>query len=128
MVRPLWEAVADRLHFGHLLEDSQGALALLPAFQAGLWVALWTAHGRGRSARRAALGLTITVLAGLAVRAGWGELLRHGGIAAPILLVRAGAIAVPAALLGLLARQRAPAVAATAPSTGTRAVATATWS
>ena len=50
-------------HAGHAFTDEQGAWAILPAFQAGLFTALWIAvAGGGRSWRRALAGLCGVVL------------------------------------------------------------------
>ena len=51
-------------HAGHRFADEQGAWAILPAFQVGLFAALWIAFAGGRRAwRRALAGLGGVVLA-----------------------------------------------------------------
>ena len=51
-------------HAGHRFADEQGAWAILPAFQVGLFAALWIAFaGRRRAWRRALAGLGGVVLA-----------------------------------------------------------------
>lgn len=90
-------------HAGHTFADSQGAMSMLPAFQIGLFVALWVAAGR-LAWRSALLGLVGLALAqpvfGLAV----GELASHYGFSPHVGLIRAWAIVLPLALVWVLAR------------------------
>jgi hypothetical protein len=86
--------------------DAQGALALLPAYQAGLLVAigLTVLPGWGRFLTAFGLLLASQVLL-LAVL---GELAAHAGLVAHALLLRAWAVAVPV-VLALVLWRAAPA-------------------
>ena len=65
-------------HAGHRFADEQGAWAILPAFQVGLFAALWIAFAGGRRAwRRALAGLGGVVLAQAVLG-------RTGGRAGPV--------------------------------------------
>ena len=94
----LWPRLAGALHLGHGVADGQGALALMPAYQIGLFAALWQAGGRRW--RPGAVGGRLLALLGsqIAVAAAVGELATHLGAATPIVLIRAWALAVPALL------------------------------
>ena len=109
-------------HAGHAFADSQGAAAILPAFQIGLFAALWVAIGR-TAPRRAALGLASLALVQAALGAAAGELARHAGFDPHVGLIRAWAIALPAATVWALAPRikspaRAPAPAGALPQPG----------
>lgn len=82
--------------------DEQGALALLPAYQAGLLAALLVAAGPLR-ARAAALAFAVLLGSQLGVLVTWGEWAAHLETPVPTLAVRAWAVAAPLAL-ALLAR------------------------
>ena len=92
-------------HAGHAFADDQGAWAILPAFQVGLFTAFWIAvAGGGRSWRRALVGL-----GGLAVVQGaFGlpvdELAHHYGFDPHVGLIRGWALVLPAAAVWLLRR------------------------
>ena len=90
-------ATAQRVmgHAGHDFGDPQGALALLPAYQLGLLVALWVAFGRTASWPRFATGLAALAASQVALVAGLGELFHHGGLDPHISLIRAWAVAAP---------------------------------
>ena len=115
---PLWGALvgggvasvqAAAGHAGHLFADEQGAAAILPAFQIGLFTALWVAvAGRGEW-RGAALGVGVLVgtQAVLALQAG--ELAHHYGFDPHVGLIRAWAVALPVFLVWRLARPAWPA-------------------
>jgi hypothetical protein len=80
---------------GTLLDDPQGAIALLPAFQVGLFLALWVAAYVAIGWRRflaglAALGVTQTI-ALLALH----SLATHAGFTARVSDVRGWAVAGP---------------------------------
>ena len=71
-------------HTGHVFADDQGAWAILPAFQVGLFAALWIAvAGGGRSWRRALAGLGGVVLVQAAFGVPVGELAHHYGFDPP---------------------------------------------
>ena len=103
-------------HAGHAFADDQGAWAILPAFQVGLFAALWIAvAGGGRSWRRALLGLGAVVvvqsLFGLPVD----ELAHHYGFDPHVGLLRGWALALPAAAVWILTRPAPFTVLAPAP-------------
>ena len=86
--------------------DAQGALALLPAYQAGLLLALgMTAHARGKILL-AAFGLLFATQVVFLVALG--ELADHAGLVAHALMVRAWAVAVPVVLALTMFRAREP--------------------
>ena len=92
-------------HAGHAFADDQGAWAILPAFQVGLFAALWIAvAGGGRSWRRAMAGLGGIVL----VQALWGlpvdELAHHYSFNPHVGLLRGWALVLPAAAVWWLTR------------------------
>ena len=76
--------------------DAQGALALLPAFQAGLLLALGMAAAAGWRRLLSAFGVLLASQVGLLVVLG--ELASHAGLAPHVLLLRAWAVAVPVVL------------------------------
>ena len=109
-------------HAGHAFADSQGAAAILPAFQIGLFAALWAATRR-IAPRRAALGLAGLALVQAAAGVAVGELARHAGFDPHVGLIRAWAIALPVATVWMLgprtkAPARAPAPADALPQPG----------
>ena len=92
-------------HAGHAFADGQGAWAILPAFQVGLFTALWIAvAGGGRSWRRALAGLAGVVLAQAACGVPVDELAHHYGFDPHVGLLRGWALALPAAAVWWLAR------------------------
>ena len=92
-------------HAGHAFADDQGAWAILPAFQVGLFTALWIAvAGGGRSWRRALLGLGGVVLAQGALGVPVGELAHHYGFDPHVGLIRGWALVLPAAAVWWLGR------------------------
>ena len=101
----LWPRFADALHLGHGVADAQGALALMPAFQIGLFAALWQAGGRRWRAGPVGRRLLALVASQIAIAAVVGELTTHLGAQTPIVLIRAWALLVPP----LLAWERRPA-------------------
>jgi hypothetical protein len=97
-------AAAQRVmgHAGHDFGDPQGALALLPAYQVGLLVALWVAFGRTASWPRFATGLAALAASQVALVAGLGELFHHAGLDPHISLIRAWAVAGPLIVAALI--------------------------
>ena len=92
-------------HAGHTFGDDQGAWAILPAFQVGLFTALWIAvAGGGRPWRRALAGLGGVVLAQAALGVPVGELAHHYGFDPHVGLLRGWALALPAAAVWCLTR------------------------
>ncbi|HZR23557.1 MAG TPA: hypothetical protein VFA59_08230 [Vicinamibacterales bacterium] len=87
------------------IDDPQGAIAFLPAFQIGLYLALWVAAFVGVGWTRFAAGLAaleLTQIGGLlAVRA----ISMHGGMFAHVRDVRGWAVAVPLAIVVGLAHR-----------------------
>ena len=85
-------------HAGHRFADDQGAWAILPAFQVGLFTALWVGYAGGRRGwRRAAAGLAAVVLAQAVLGAPVDELAHHYGFNPHVGLLRGWALALPAA-------------------------------
>ena len=89
----------------HAFADDQGAWAILPAFQVGLFTALWIAvAGGGRSWRRALLGLGGVVLAQAVLGVLVGALAHNYGFNPHVGLIRGWALVLPAAAVWWLAR------------------------
>ena len=74
-------------HGGHAYSDEQGALAILPAFQLGLFAALWLALGLARSWRRALAGIGLLALLQAVLLLPLIGLIRTWAIAAPLGMV-----------------------------------------
>ena len=92
-------------HGGHAFRDDQGAWAILPAFQVGLFTAFWIAiAGGGRSWRRALAGLGGVVLVQAAFGVPVDELAHHYGFDPHVGLLRGWALALPAASVWWLTR------------------------
>ena len=92
-------------HAGHAFADDQGAWAILPAFQVGLFTALWIAMaGGGRSWRRGVAGLGGVVLVQAAFGVPVDELAHHYGLDLHVGLLRGWALALPAVAVWWLAR------------------------
>ena len=92
-------------HAGHAFADSQGAWAILPAFQVGLFAALWIAvAGGSRSWRYGLAGLGGVVLLQALVGVPVGELAHHYSFDPHVGLLRGWALALPTAAVWWLAR------------------------
>jgi exosortase/archaeosortase family protein len=93
-------------HAGHAFADDQGAWAILPAFQVGLFIALWIAVAGGRSSswRRALAGLGGVVLMQALFGLPVDELAHHYGFDPHVGLLRGWALALPAAAVWRLTR------------------------
>ena len=90
-----------------VLTDDQGAWAILPAFQVGLFAALWIAvsgGGLARSWRRALIGLAGVVLVQAAVSVPVDALAHYYGFNPHVGLLRGWALALPAAAVWWLTR------------------------
>ncbi len=77
-------------------DDPQGALAFLPAFQTGLFLALWVAAFVPAGWRRFLCGAALLALAQMAVSGGVELLFVHAGIAPLVRDIRAWALLGPA--------------------------------
>ena len=89
---------------GHPFVDEQGAAAVLPAFQLGLFAALWAAVA-GRARWRSALaGAGLLAASQLVVAFLVGEMAQHGGFNPHVALIRAWTVVVPLVLVWVLAR------------------------
>jgi len=94
-------------HGGHAFADEQGAWAILPAFQVGLFAALWIAVagvGRASSWRRALAGLGGVVVVQALFGVPVDELAHHYGFDPHVGLLRGWALALPAAVVWCLTR------------------------
>ena len=92
-------------HTGHVFADDQGAWAILPAFQVGLFAALWIAVAGGRrSWRRALAGLGGVVLVQAAFGVPVGELAHHYDFDPHVGLLRGWGLVLPAAAVWWLVR------------------------
>ena len=109
----VWDALIDATiaalqapiqHAGHAYVDAQGAFAILPVFQLGLFVALWVTVSTPRVWRRLFCGLLVLALTQVVVSVGLGELFRHIGVDLHVSLIRAWALSGPVALVWLLER------------------------
>ena len=89
---------------GHAFVDEQGAAAVLPAFQVGLFAALWTVVAGRAAWRRALLGLGVLSASQAALALAVGELAFHIGFDPHVALIRAWTVVVPLALVWALAR------------------------
>ena len=103
-------------HEGHAFADEQGAWAILPAFQVGLFTALWIGvAGGARSWRWALAGLGGVVAAQALLGLPVDELAHHYGFDPHVGLVRGWALALPAAAVWCLTRPAPFTVLAPAP-------------
>ena len=93
-------------HIGHGYADAQGALLILPAFQAGLFLALWSASGRSLRRAPVAVGLVALAIQQVVVAVLLGEVFVHAGVEAPIAAIRLLAVGVPPALVWALEHRR----------------------
>ena len=93
--------------------DAQGALALLPAYQAGLLLALGMTAGAGWRRLLSAFGVLLASQVVFLVVLG--ELADHAGLVAHALLLRAWAVGVPVVLTLVMLRAGQPAARTLAP-------------
>jgi exosortase/archaeosortase family protein len=84
---------------GMPLDDPQGAIAFLPAFQVGLYLALWVAAFLAAGWRRGLTGLAALGLTQIAGFMAWHALVSWAGLMAPVRDVRAWAVAGPLLIL-----------------------------
>jgi exosortase/archaeosortase family protein len=91
------------------LPDPQGAIAFLPAFQVGLYLALWTAAFAALAWRRVLAGLALLGLTQAAGMLALSVLATHAGVTAHVRDIRGWAIAGPllvlAAVVGFAPRR-----------------------
>ena len=80
---------------GPPLDDPQGAIALLPAFQIGLYLALWVAAFVAVGWRRFLAGLAVLELTQTAGLLALHALASHSGLAAHVRDVRGWAVPAP---------------------------------
>jgi exosortase/archaeosortase family protein len=80
---------------GTPLNDPQGSIALLPAFQVGLYLALWVAAYATAGWKRFLAGLAVLVLTQTAGLLALHTLARHSGLTADVSDVRGWAVAGP---------------------------------
>ena len=93
---------------GSPLDDPQGAIALLPAFQIGLYVALAVAAFAAVTWRPFVAGLAILGLSQVAVFAALAAVRHHAGLMPHVRDVRAWAVAAPLMLIAaMVTRERA---------------------
>lgn len=96
LVGPLYaRTLASAFAGGAPLEDPQGALAFLPAFQVGLYVALSVAACLVFDWRRLLAGLGLLGLSQIALFAALHVVIRHAGVVPHVRDVRAWALAGP---------------------------------
>jgi hypothetical protein len=99
------------------LDDPQGALGALPAFQVGLFVAVWWAAFTALGWRRLVAGLVLLELTQVAALLAFHVLAGHAGLTTHVSGVRAWALVGPLLVIAAVAqadrplRWRAPAVA-----------------
>ena len=89
---------------GHPFVDEQGAAAVLPAFQLGLFAALWAAVAGRAEWRRALAGAGLLAASQLVLAFLVGEMAQHGGFNPHVALIRAWTVVVPLVLVWFLAR------------------------
>ncbi len=94
LLGPFYSGVVTSRAVGRL-DDPQGALALLPAFQAGLYLALWAAAFVAVAWRRVVAGLAVLGLTQAAGLLALHALATYGGLTAHVRDIRAWAIAGP---------------------------------
>jgi exosortase/archaeosortase family protein len=95
-------AVAASFAAATLVEDPQGAIALLPAFQIGLYIALCTAAFAVFAWRRFVAGLALLGVSQIALFAVLHAAERHGGLTPHVRDVRAWAVAAPLVVVAAL--------------------------
>ena len=94
-------------HGGHrVVDDPQGAIAILPALQLGLCAAFWVAVGARGPWRRLVLGVVGLAGLQLTVLLALGELSHHLGFAPHVSLIRAWGVVAPLAVVWVLRRPR----------------------
>jgi hypothetical protein len=93
---------------GATLDDPQGALALLPAFQVGLYLALWIAAFMGAGWRTFLAGLALLAMTQTTVLIGLEALAGLAGLTAHVRDVRGWAIAGPLLMIVVVVRLARP--------------------
>jgi exosortase/archaeosortase family protein len=102
-------ALATAFAGGAPLEDSQGAIALLPAFQVGLYVALAVAAFAVITWRPFVTGLAVLAVSQVAVLAALHLAVRHAGFMPHVRDVRAWALAAPLLVIAAMVAHERPA-------------------
>ncbi|MGH9329249.1 MAG: methyltransferase domain-containing protein [Vicinamibacterales bacterium] len=90
--------------------DAQRALAMLPAFQFTLFIALWVTAAGASGWRRAWAGVLLLVMSQVALAALLGELVAHVNLAVPVVPLRGWALASPILVVWLLVPSPSPSV------------------
>jgi exosortase/archaeosortase family protein len=90
------------------LDDPQGAIALLPAFQVGLYLALWAAAFVAAGSRRFLAGLAVLVLMQPAGLLALHALASHSGLTAHVRDIRGWAVAAPVLIFAAVANLARP--------------------
>jgi exosortase/archaeosortase family protein len=93
---------AIRWFDGGAFADAQGALAFLPAFQAGLFLALWVAGFVPSGWTRFVYGAALLVATQIAISGGVQLLLAHAGVAPLVRDIRAWALIGPALSIAMV--------------------------
>jgi exosortase/archaeosortase family protein len=96
---PSYLAVLSLLAGAPPLDDPQGAIALLPAFQVGLYLALWVAAFSAVGWRRFVIGLVVLAVSQTAVWLALAAVSRQFGLTAHVRDVRGWAIVAPMLVL-----------------------------
>jgi exosortase/archaeosortase family protein len=110
-LRPALAALTEGIHLGHGYTDPQGALRLLPAFQLGLFAALWKITAKKTPWPKLTVAVLLLLLSQAVVVVGIGELATHSAVPIPVVLVRALSLALPAVLVWLLVRRESREIA-----------------
>jgi exosortase/archaeosortase family protein len=95
-------------HAGTPLDDPQGAIALLPAFQIGLYLALWTAAFVAVGWRRFLAGLTVLVFTQAAGLFGLHALASYSGLTAHVRDIRGWALVAPVVIFAVVISRAQP--------------------
>jgi exosortase/archaeosortase family protein len=103
-----WLARAAAYPAGALLDDPQGAIAFLPAFQVGLYLALWVAATAGTGWKPFVPGLALLCVTQVAGLVALHALAGHAGMTAPVRDVRGWAVVGPVLIFALVVNLARP--------------------
>ncbi|MEP6917902.1 MAG: hypothetical protein ABJC89_19810, partial [Acidobacteriota bacterium] len=95
-------------HFAAGLDDPQGAIAFLPAFQGGLYLALWAAAFVGIGWKRPIAGLAVLAVTQSVVLVALHTLANHSALAVQVRDVRGWAVAAPVLIFGVVVHRGRP--------------------